>query len=184
MTEVTSSSTTFHPLQTLRVSISPFQTSAILSIVSAQPALKYHHQVNYTLTVVQYYLSMLFIHAADVQVSSITMTEATITWNIPEFIEQEEYTVEYGLSPSNLNLESETVQSITDTSVNFEQYSVTIRNLTGGTAYYFRVVARFGTGGVYVRHTEVFAFFTQFERKQKHDVFALLQFSVHFSSPN
>ena len=93
------------------------------------------------------------------------MTTAKIKWNIPQFVEPEKYVVEYGLSPTELTLESATVQSITDTSVNFEAYSVTLEGLTGSTAYYYRVVARFGTGDIYIRHTEVFTFVTQSPRK-------------------
>ena len=93
------------------------------------------------------------------------MTDATISWNIPMFTEQEEYIVEYGLSPTDLNLESDTVESITDTTILNQPYSVTLQGLTGSTKYYFRVMAKFGTGGLYVRHTALYAFFTQFERK-------------------
>lgn len=98
-------------------------------------------------------------------ISDITETEALISWHIPFFIEQEEYVVEYGLSATALDLESNTVPSITDTSVNFERYDVTLEGLSVGTQYYFRVVARFGTGDVYVRSTVIFSFFTQFERE-------------------
>ena len=109
-----------------------------------------------------YYLSLVFVHADNVRVRSFTMTEAKISWNIPRFTQQESYTVEYGLSATDLNLESDVVQSITDTNINNEEYDVTLRDLAGSTLYYYRVVARFG---VYVRHTQVYAFFTQFERK-------------------
>lgn len=100
-----------------------------------------------------------------VTISDITETGANISWHIPLFIEQEEYVVEYGLSPTALDFKSDTVLSITDTSVNFERYDVTLQGLSGGTQYYFRVVARFGTGDVYVRSTEIISFFTQFERE-------------------
>jgi hypothetical protein len=94
----------------------------------------------------------------NVRVRSFTMTEAKISWNIPRFTQQETYTVEYGLSATDLSLVSDVVQSITDTNINNEEYDVTLRNLAGATKYYYRVVARFG---VYVRHTQVYAFFTQ-----------------------
>lgn len=100
-----------------------------------------------------------------VTISDITETEARISWNIPSFTEQEEYVVEYGLSATALDLESDTVLSITDTSVNFYHYNVTLEGLSIGTQYYFRVVARFGTGDVYIRSTEIFSFLTHFERE-------------------
>ena len=100
-----------------------------------------------------------------VTITDISRTGAVISWNIPSFIEQEEYVVEYGLSASALDLVSDTIQSITDTSINFEPYNVTLQGLADGTQYYFRVVARFGVGGVYVRSTNLFSFFTHFERK-------------------
>lgn len=99
------------------------------------------------------------------QVSYINMTEATISWNIPFFSEQEEYIVEYGLSATSLDLMSETVQSITDTSINFQPYEATLQGLTGGTQYFFRVLAQFGVGNIYHRSTNVFSFFTLFQRK-------------------
>lgn len=81
------------------------------------------------------------------------------------FVEQEEYVVEYGLSTAALNLSSTTVLSITDTSINYEHYDVRLEGLSVGTQYYYRVVARFGTGGVFVRRTDIFSFFTKFERE-------------------
>ena len=108
-----------------------------------------------------------------VEITDISRTEAVISWNIPSFTTTEEYIVEYGLSASALDLVSDTVQSITDTSVNFEPYNVTLQGLTDGTQYYFRVVAQFGVGNVYVRSTNLFSFFTHFERKH-----SILTFSI------
>ena len=81
------------------------------------------------------------------------------------FIEPEEYVVAYGLSPTSLNMTSDTVMSITDTSINFQPYELRLQGLMGATLYYFRVEARFGVGNLYFRHSDVFFFFTQFERK-------------------
>ena len=100
-----------------------------------------------------------------VAINNITMTEATISWSIQSFIEQEQYFVEYGLSAANLELISDIIQSISDTTINFQPYSVTLQGLTEATKYFFRVVAEFGVGDVYVRSTNIFSFFTQFERK-------------------
>lgn len=99
-----------------------------------------------------------------VTITNITETEALISWNIPYFTAPEVYTVEYGLT-SALDRVSSTVQSITDTSINFQPYDVMLQGLSTGTRYYFRVVARFGTDNIYVRSSDLFSFFTQFERK-------------------
>ena len=99
-----------------------------------------------------------------VTITNITETEALISWNIPYFTAPEVYTVEYGLT-SALDRVSSTVQSITDTSINFQPYDVMLQGLNTGTRYYFRVVARFGTDNIYVRSSDLFSFFTQFERK-------------------
>lgn len=100
-----------------------------------------------------------------VTVSDITETEARISWNIPSFVEQEEYIVEYGLTAAALDFESSIVDSITDISTTFYPYDVVLEGLNNGTQYFFRVVARFGTGDVYVRSSDIFSFFTKFERK-------------------
>ena len=111
------------------------------------------------------------------------MTQATISWNIPFFTVPEEYTVEYGLSLSGLTLESNTVQSISDDHafLTNQPYAVTLRGLTGATKYYFRVVARFD---VYVRHSQVSAFFTQFERKHNHHISSSHSFSILIVAQN
>ena len=99
------------------------------------------------------------------EVTNISMTEATIAWDIPSFTVQEEYVVEYGLSATNLNLVSSIVQSISDNTINYQPYQVTLQGLMGSTQYFFRVLAEFGVGDIYHRSTNIFSFFTQFERK-------------------
>lgn len=93
------------------------------------------------------------------------LNEVTISWSIPLFTEPEEYIVVYGLSASDLNLFSETVNSINNTNINNQPYSVTLQNLDSATLYFFRVVATFGTDGIYVRYSEVLSFITLYERK-------------------
>ena len=100
-----------------------------------------------------------------VTLTNITMTGVVVTWTIPSFLGMEEYTVEYGKSTAALDLVSTPVQSIEDTTTNFEHYSIALQELSAGTQYYLRVVARFGTGDIYVRSSDIFSFFTQFERK-------------------
>ena len=100
-----------------------------------------------------------------VEITGITQSEATISWNIPVFLEQEEYVIEYGQSATDLNLLSDPVLSITDANINFQPYSQTLSGLQTGTLYFFRIVARFGTGGIYVRYSDLFAFITEFERE-------------------
>ena len=77
----------------------------------------------------------------------------------------ESYTVEYGLSSSELNQVSEVVFSPNDPTQVDLIYSVSLEGLNSGTLYYARVRASFGTGELYVRYSDVISFFTQTERK-------------------
>ena len=74
-------------------------------------------------------------------VSGITMNSATVTWTIPSLTEQQTYFVEYGSSPLDLTLTSESITS--QTLLPNETYSVMLNGLDHGTAYYIRVVATF-----------------------------------------
>ena len=67
-----------------------------------------------------------------------------MSWVVPSVIQQQEYYVIYGLSPSTLDETSATVMGVSDITLTDQQYSVNLTGLSDSTMYYFRVVATFG----------------------------------------
>ena len=67
-----------------------------------------------------------------------------MSWVVPSVIQQQEYYVIYGLSPSTLDETSATVMGVSDITLTDQQYSVNLTGLSDSTMYYFRVVAAFG----------------------------------------
>ena len=77
---------------------------------------RYHHHVCVHLKYIScclYYLN-IFTLVEDVDVSNIMLTSVEVTWRIPYIFEMESYTVEYGLSFSELNQVSDVVLSPND----------------------------------------------------------------------
>lgn len=66
---------------------------------------------------------------------------------------QEQYYVEYGTDPNNLNQTTAPIQSPSDTSVTDSNYSTTLAELKPATIYFFRVVAV--SDEIYRRYSEV-----------------------------
>ena len=56
---------------------------------------------------------------------------------------EQDYVVNYGSSEDNLDQTSDTVPSVTDTSLTNQEYSVSLTDLSAGTMYYYQVVATF-----------------------------------------
>ena len=78
-----------------------------------------------------------------VSVSDITTQSASVSWRIPSFTETEQYYVEYGTDPTNLDTVSSLFFSPGDTSVTDASYAVSLDQLNPGMIYYLRVVAKY-----------------------------------------
>ena len=87
-------------------------------------------------------------------------TSVNVSWNIPSITETEEYIVKYGVESDNLNLSSSTLDSVTDTTLKNQTYSVIINKLGAETIYYFRVLAQYGFGNLFKRYSDLSAFRT------------------------
>ena len=80
---------------------------------------------------------------ADVTILNVLLESANVSWRIPSFKMQEEYYLEYGTDPSNLDQTSDILPSPLDTSLVNQTYQVSLQGLNAGTIYYLRVVAVF-----------------------------------------
>ena len=77
-------------------------------------------------------------------VSTLTATNtATVMWRIPRFTTQEEYYVQYGTDPTNLDQRTDLIPSVSDISLMNQTYSLVVGGLNSGSVYYLRVVAVF-----------------------------------------
>ena len=68
--------------------------------------------------------------------------------------------LQYGTESNNLNLTSSTVDSVTDTTLQNQTYSVVLDDLEKGTIYYVQVLAQYGFGNLFKRYSDVNAFRT------------------------
>ena len=84
-----------------------------------------------------------YASVADVTILNVLLESANVSWRIPSFKMQEEYYVEYGTDPSNLDQTSDILPSPLDTSLVNQTYQVSLQGLNAGTIYYLRVVAVF-----------------------------------------
>ena len=78
----------------------------------------------------------------DLSAGNINRTTADITWVVPSFTYgREAYTVRYGASLDSLSMETEIIPSGLETSLTYQSFSVTLKDLQPFTQYYFRVLA-------------------------------------------
>ena len=96
----------------------------------------------------------------EIQLSALRTDSVNVSWTIPEFVEAEEYIVEYGTDSDDLTLMSSTVSSSNDTTLVNQTYSVLLEELAMGTIYYVRVLAQYGAYGLYKRYSDIIAFRT------------------------
>lgn len=73
--------------------------------------------------------------------------------------------LQYGTEADNLNLTSSTVDSVTDTTLQNQTYSVVLDDLEKGTIYYVQVLAQYGFGNLFKRYSDIIAFRTLEEGK-------------------
>ena len=71
----------------------------------------------------------------------ITLNSTTIQWSVTLVTEEQQYTVLYGIDPSDLGNSSDPVSSGVGQELTFE---VLLNGLLQGTTYYVRVVAELG----------------------------------------
>ena len=94
-----------------------------------------------------------------VVIETILIESVTLSWRIPLFTTQEQYYVEYGTDPLNLDQKSASIISPTDTSLLNQMYSETISGLDSSTLYYLRVVAEFDV--VSKRRSDIYSIWTK-----------------------
>ena len=70
----------------------------------------------------------------------------------------EQYYVQYGTDPSNLDQITDVINSPMDTSVVNETYDTTLQELEPGIIYYLRVAAKFNV--IIVRYSDIIPFIT------------------------
>ena len=97
---------------------------------------------------------MNIIPVDNVKLSMLKITSVNITWTIPSIAEMEEYIVQYGVESDNLNLTSSTVDSVSDTTLENQTYSVVLDQLKNGTIYYAQVLAQYGFGNLFKRYSD------------------------------
>lgn len=83
------------------------------------------------------------------EVSEITRDTAAISWTVEYVLEQQEYTLYYGVDENYLNLTSYSILGNADISVRNQQYNITLTGLTMGTDYYVFVLAQYGFISLY-----------------------------------
>lgn len=130
------------PLQRLPASISLCLIGQMLYIASVQIVQNFLHLVSNTFFS-WWTNNIVTIHfntcTEDVFVSNISMDSATVTWTVPSISEQQEYYIQYGLSPELLTTTTDTITSTSNTML----YSLPLTGLNQGTNYYLQVVATF-----------------------------------------
>ena len=103
-----------------------------------------------------YIFRIEFIYAPcfteDVTPSNVTLTTATVSWVIPSFLFQEDYIIEYGTDPRNLNMATDPIPSPSNTSLTNVMFSTTLSGLNDSTVYYLRVAAVYNE--VFTRYSE------------------------------
>lgn len=85
----------------------------------------------------------------DVEVSEITRNTAVISWTVEYVLEQQEYSLIYGVDENSLNLTSNRILGNANTSLTNQQYSIMLTGLTMGTDYYVFVIAEYGLTTLY-----------------------------------
>ena len=105
------------------------------------------------------YITIVSYSSEDVTSSAVTLSSATISWRIPYFLFQEQYYVEYGTDPYNLNETTAPIQSPSDTTATDNDYSTPLQELEPSTVYFFRVVAVYDE--IYRRYSDVGALRTK-----------------------
>lgn len=97
----------------------------------------------------------------DVTEYEVGLTSINISFTVPYFLEEEEYYIIYGFNSDELYLTSDTILSVSDTSLENQTYTIRIEGLEAGTIYFAHVVAAFGVSGEFRRYSDAFVFRTK-----------------------
>ena len=90
------------------------------------------------------------------------VTYVNISWIIPSFIEEEEYYIIYGLDSDKLEFISDSIESVSNVSLENQTYSLVVGGLEAATIYYGQIVAAFGGMSLeYKRYSNMFVFRTK-----------------------
>lgn len=91
----------------------------------------------------------------------VKLTSVNISWTVPYIVEEEEYYIIYGVESDELDMTSDSIPSVSDTSLENQTYSLYVEGLKSGTVYYAQVVAAFGMSGEFKRYSDTFVFRTK-----------------------
>ena len=80
---------------------------------------------------------------------------------MPYIVEEEEYYIIYGFDSNELYMTSDSVSSVSDTSLENQTYSLYVEGLESATVYYAQVAAAFGLSGEFKRYSDNFIFRTK-----------------------
>ena len=81
------------------------------------------------------------VEPTELMAQDISAVSANVSFTIASIaITQETYVVMYGIDMDNLDMSSDTVNSLSDDATN-QSYSVVLDNLAGATTYYYQVVS-------------------------------------------
>lgn len=106
------------------------------------------------------------LFAANVTITDITNSSVTVEWTVSYVLEQQTYTVLYGLSAGAINMTSGNITGSQNSSLTNQVYSVPITGLDIATTYYMQVISEFGIYTLYSDITE----FTTLERGKHHSI--------------
>ena len=74
---------------------------------------------------------------------------------------EEDYYIIYGLDSDALNITSDSIPSVSNTSLENQTYSILLDGLDVSTVYFAQIVAAFGMSGEYKRYSETIVFRTK-----------------------
>ena len=85
----------------------------------------------------------------DLEFSNITHSSAVVSWTVPSLSTAQDYVVEYGEDEDDLDLS-------TNTTLLFEEYSITLEGLSQGVLYHVRVATTDADGATFYSEIESF----------------------------
>ena len=121
--------------------------------------LRYHHQVS-CITIsekVTFYVQTY----PDVTDYEIGLKSINISFTVPYLLEEEEYYIVYGFNSDELYSTSDSIPSVSNTSLENQTYTIFLEGLEVGTIYFAQVVAEFGVSGEFKRYSDTFVFRTK-----------------------
>ena len=109
----------------------------------------------------KYYVPSLCVCHSDFTELEVVLTSVNISWTITYFNEEEEYYIIYGFESDDLDETSDSIMSVSNTSLENQTYTIHIEGLDAATIYFAKVVAVFGASGEFKRYSDTFVFRTK-----------------------